>query len=474
MTTPAYPGPNVSTGNGVTTVFPYSYTILRAADLKVTVDGVVQTLTTHYAVSGVGESAGGNVTFVTAPANGLEVVLSRARAYTRVDVDYQRNGSFDEETVDADFDALMHLIQQLNAGSMRAIKAPESVSDDQVVSAADWAAKASKFFGFNSAGVLGLYALASVGSLTVSAFIETLFDDANAAAARATLGVPSTAEAVLVTGDQTVAGVKTFGSRPIVPAGMFAGYLNGLTLANNGADATNDIDIAAGSCRDSTDVINIVGTAMTKRLDAGWVAGTNQGYRNSAAAIADTTYHIYAVCKAAGADPDYYAHTSTTVATVIAALQAEAGGAAYLYARRIGSIIRSAGAIVAFNQNGDEFLLSTMSLNINTTAASSAAVLYAMQVPAGIKVKVLVHGAFTLVGGAGGGCLLSSPDEADIAPVVNTGKVTYTNPVDSQYVSGNAEVRTNTSREIRVRCTNNNSNLNVNTYGWIDRRGRDA
>lgn len=188
MTTPAYPGPNVSTGNGVTTVFPYSYPILRAADLKVTVDGVVQTLTTHYAVSGVGESAGGNVTFVTAPANGLEVVLSRARAYTRVDTDYQRNGSFDEETVDADFDALMHLIQQLNAAGLRTIKAPESVSADQVISSADWAIRASKFLGFDSLGALTLLAIADVAPTAISAFISTLVDDPTAAAARTTLG----------------------------------------------------------------------------------------------------------------------------------------------------------------------------------------------------------------------------------------------------------------------------------------------
>lgn len=146
-----YNGPNVSTGNGVATVYPYTFKIFAAADLKVTIDGVVQTLTTHYSVSGVGSSGGGNVTFVTAPANGVEVVIQRVKALTR-STDYQRNGSFDEETVDADFDSVMALLQQLNAVNKRAIKAPESVSADQVFESADWAASAGKFVRRNVAG----------------------------------------------------------------------------------------------------------------------------------------------------------------------------------------------------------------------------------------------------------------------------------------------------------------------------------
>jgi len=257
------------------------------------------------------------------------------------------------------------------------------------------------------------------------------------------------------------------------PSALPLNYLAGCGLAN-GSDATNDINIAAGVCRDSTNAVNITVAAMAgKQLDAGWAPGANAGMRNSAAAITDTTYHIYAVSKADGTQ-DIYADTSVTVATVIANLQAESGGSDYLYARRIGSIIRTAGAILGFSQNGDQFILSTMSLDINTTTASAAAASYALQVPVGIVVDAMTHGTFTFVGSAGKGCLLSSLASSDIAPAVATGKVTYTNPVDSQYVSGDATIRTNTSREIRVRCTDNNSYLNVNTYGWIDTRGRDA
>lgn len=52
---------------------------------------------------------------------------------------------------------------------------------------------------------------------------------------------------------------------------------NGFILSNNGADAINDIDISAGSGRNTTNAVDMIGAAMTKRLDAVWAAGNNQG-----------------------------------------------------------------------------------------------------------------------------------------------------------------------------------------------------
>lgn len=140
----AYTGPNVSTANGVATVFPYDFEIIEDTDLVVEVDGVVKTLGVDYTVDGVGEPGGGNVTFTVAPGNGAQVLRYRNRPFVR-ETDYQRNGSFDEETVDKDFDSLQMQMQQFEAISKRALKAPKSVSADQVFSEADWAARAGKF-----------------------------------------------------------------------------------------------------------------------------------------------------------------------------------------------------------------------------------------------------------------------------------------------------------------------------------------
>lgn len=103
------------TANGVTTVFPYQFLLLRAGDLQVTVDGVLLTLTTHYSISGVGVVSGGNVTFVTAPGAGSEVVIARVVPLLR-DVDYQEGGDLPAETLDADFDRLWMVIQGMAVG----------------------------------------------------------------------------------------------------------------------------------------------------------------------------------------------------------------------------------------------------------------------------------------------------------------------------------------------------------------------
>lgn len=136
-----------------------------------------------------------------------------------------------------------------------------------------------------------------------------------------------------------------------------AGYLYGLTVANNTTDATNDLDIAAGSClsTDNTTIANRVvltlSTALVKRLDATWVTGTNQGGRASSAALADGTWHVYMI-RVAGVD-DVGFDTSTTGANLVTD-----HGATHV--RRIASVPRIAGAWQQFVQRDDTFLLKTI------------------------------------------------------------------------------------------------------------------
>ena len=74
-------------GNGSTTTFAYAFKIFADADLVVKIRssaGVdnTKTLTTHYTVTGAGDSSGGNVVFGTAPASGETVLIERIVAIT--------------------------------------------------------------------------------------------------------------------------------------------------------------------------------------------------------------------------------------------------------------------------------------------------------------------------------------------------------------------------------------------------------
>lgn len=111
-----------ATGNGVTTVFPFHFQISAQGDLVVKVDDVLQTLTTHYSVAGVGLPAGGSVTFVTAPASGADVLIYRDTQLKR-DTDYQENGDLLANTLDADVDRVWHKLQEFGLGVGRTLRA---------------------------------------------------------------------------------------------------------------------------------------------------------------------------------------------------------------------------------------------------------------------------------------------------------------------------------------------------------------
>lgn len=112
-------------GNGSTTVFPYTNKIFADTDLKVYLDGVLQTLTTHYTVSGAGTDAGGNVTFLTAPTNGASVVIVRDVANTQL-IDYPAAGAFPSVATEDGLDRRTIISQQNVSRFDRAIQYLES------------------------------------------------------------------------------------------------------------------------------------------------------------------------------------------------------------------------------------------------------------------------------------------------------------------------------------------------------------
>src|SRR3990167_5278425 len=131
------------------------------------------------------------------------------------------------------------------------------------------------------------------------------------------------------------------------PAASVAGRVyyatdTGILYADTGSAWTQ---IALGPL--AADLAETLTTAITKQLDAAWAVGTNQGGRMSAAAIANTTYHVPLIKRVDTGVVDVGLDVSATAPTL---------PTNYTKFRRIGSILREAGAIVAFSQIGDEFL----------------------------------------------------------------------------------------------------------------------
>lgn len=252
-----------------------------------------------------------------------------------------------------------------------------------------------------------------------------------------------------------------------LPGQLPRGYIDGCVISN-GTDATNDINIAAGVCRDSTNAVDITVAAIAgKQLDANWAAGGSAGMRNSAVGIANTTYHIWAVRTAASATADIYAHTSTTAATVLTALQAESGGSSYIYGRLIASVVRAGSTILAFTQVGDEFTWTVPVNDVVDASSGTSAHTVALTVPTGIAMRAHIN-FFADVSTGAYISALSSTDQA----ASTTGVPGVSSFAGTQGNGCTMSVMTDTSAQIRWR-QNSNASFLLNTLGFVHPRGRN-
>ena len=143
-------------GNGSTTVFAYTFKVLDQDDLTVILRSsngteTVQTLTTHYTVSGVGDAGGGNVTMLTAPASGETITILREQPLTQ-GLDLVPNDPFPAATLEDALDKLTFMVQTIDEEVGRSIKASRTntiSSTEFTVSASD---RANKVFAFDSSG----------------------------------------------------------------------------------------------------------------------------------------------------------------------------------------------------------------------------------------------------------------------------------------------------------------------------------
>ncbi len=248
---------------------------------------------------------------------------------------------------------------------------------------------------------------------------------------------------------------------PSAPAPLYQpGFIYGCILSNNALDATNDIDITACSSRASSTIANINAIAMTKQLDADWAAGTNKGMRYSGAAITNTTYHVFEISNASG-NGDYFAYTGVDPTAVLPS--------GYVNYRRIGSIVRTAGAIVAFIQNGNDFLWkSPPALSISNATPGTTANTGTLAVPVGITVRAKINAYFNV----GGGCYFTALNQTDDAPAT-AGTPLYTLYDGANATGASFDVYTDTSAQMRYRCDANNP-VRAAVVGWTDTRGQLA
>lgn len=191
MTTAANDRRNDITAAAGQTAFSYTFEIALVGDLVVEKNDVILTITTDYTVTGVGDENGGTVTLVVAASLDDRIAIYSDEDASRA-ADYATSGDYKASVVNAEFDKVMRLIgdlQSLYLRTLRLATGDTTAAADIVIPSV--ASRASKYLAFDANGRL-VPTSGTANAFVVTTFMETLLDDVDATAAKATLGLGPT------------------------------------------------------------------------------------------------------------------------------------------------------------------------------------------------------------------------------------------------------------------------------------------
>ncbi len=283
-------------------------------------------------------------------------------------------------------------------------------------------------------------------------------------------GLQAALDAKLALSGGTLTGPIDFATQAIVnPAGtLLRGFISGLSFSNDaGGDVTNDFITSAGvaASDDAVPVLMTLASAMTKRTDAAWAAGTGNGGWLDGAAMPNGTGHVFVMRNPTTGAVDVGVSASPTSPPL---------PTGYTQKKRINSaVLRESSALVLVTQYGDVFKRQQV-VDRNATSAAAAALL-GLSVPSGVVVQPILSFSFAV--NASSDCTFSIGNAFDggtnlmqISRLVSPAGLV---PRDIANVAGG--VFTNTSSQIycaQVVSAGAVATSTLSTHGWIDTRGR--
>jgi len=383
--------------NGSAVEYAFTFKILDEQDIQVIVldlNGVeeVLTLTTDYTVD-IDEDTGlGSITLVTAVASGFAISLLRNMDFEQnTSIQNQGTSQFSGKSFEQALDKVTLLALQLKENIARSILLPKSSQLTELEIPVNLA-NAGKAVIVNAAGDnLEVRNLMDISAAAFSSLGLELVNTATAAAMRTLLGVQAL-NATLTDLAARVVG-NSSGNIPVVGSQSATTSLAGtslllspITISNNATDANNDIDFSAGVFQFSDGSGRAIATAMTKRLDANWVAGTNQGGLDTGSKTTTTWYHCYAIYNPTTKTSDFLFSTGATAPTAL-----PSGFTKYKW---VGAILNTSGnVILPFIQDGKTITYNAVliydSPAIPTTPTAASCI-----TPPGIRVKGLFNTTF--------------------------------------------------------------------------------
>tara|TARA_R110000823_G_scaffold219154_1_gene348155 strand:- start:149 stop:1654 length:1506 start_codon:yes stop_codon:yes gene_type:complete len=477
------------------TDFTFTFMIFDTSDIKVYVNNILKAESTDYVVKQSDNSSivpatdlpmdGGKIVFNTGLANLDAVSISREIPINRL-TGFSLAGAFRSNVLNTELTRMQSIMQQLERDISRSLRL--SASDAEGGTFTLPSNRASTFLAFDASGNM-IASAGSADSITVSSFMATVLDDTTAAAARTTL---ATQQDVITTRGDLVLGSSS-GVAERLPIGaankvlvsdgtdvswgvpsvattssVGSSYLPDQITISNGTDADHDIDFTAGNFNFDDGSGQAVATALTKKLDAAWVAGNDQGGLDTGSIAADTTYYLFAIYNPTSTISDYLFSTSSSSPTM---------PSGYTKKKRIASLLTDGSSNIrngsyTFNSDGSCDFFYTQPINdVSLSNPSTGTNSYDITVP--LVDKIGVYGLASANTGTTGSDVLTvnfgSPNE-NLS--VNTGadQADLSSVGDAIRRAKNTRYFTTSTAQIKVNIITSTSarNFQFKVYGFKD------
>ncbi len=249
-------------------------------------------------------------------------------------------------------------------------------------------------------------------------------------------------------------------------ASFLPGYLFALTASNNVSDADHDIDFAVGaaSSDDADPLVMRLASAMTKRADASFAAGSGNGAMVAGESMPSSgTIHWWLIMKADfSVDICCNNHASSGLNPTLPS--------GYVYKRRICSLITDSSArFVGFTQAGNYFEFKVTQLAINTTGVGTSPTAYTINVPLGIVVDACLRAVMNK-SGTGGSGIVYAISEGSLTPNTPVGNANFAWNGSGAFTYAGIVVKTNTSGQVYAVSSAASTLLQASTVGYTDYR----
>ena len=184
--------------------------------------------------------------------------------------------------------------------------------------------------------------------------------------------------------------VQSLGKVPATTTTQGIAFLsNPITISNNATDANNDIDFSAGNAPlDDGSGQVLLASTLVKRLDASWVAGTNQGGLFSGTKAINTWYYLFAIVNITTGATDAGFDSSSTGANIPAGYKGSYRGAI---------LTDGSGNIRPFKKIQNRFYLGSIT-DASPSPSSSVYSTYTLSVPKLNNIVAMVKSACDYTG----------------------------------------------------------------------------